>query len=77
MPRFIVTTHHEVEANDRTHAALLVYRQLSIEPTPLQYSVIDASATKLTVKLNLVEAETFIYHGTATPDLKSQHRPGE
>jgi hypothetical protein len=53
------------------------YRQLSIEPTPLLYSVIDASATSLTVELNLVEAESFIYHGAATPDLKAQHRPGE
>jgi hypothetical protein len=68
MPRFTVTTHHEVEANDQTHAAQLVYRELSIEPTPLEYSVVDAAAMSTTIRLNVRVAEQFVYQSMRQQD---------
>jgi hypothetical protein len=60
MPRFIVSTHHEVDANDFNHAALLVYQELSLEATPLRFSVRDDLAVSHTVRLNVAWAEAFI-----------------
>jgi hypothetical protein len=67
MAHFIVTTRHEVEAFDQNHAALLVYQELSVEPTPLIYTVTDASATT-PVCLNMVVAEGFVYKNLAAKD---------
>ena len=77
MAHFTVTTHHEVEAQDPTHAALLVYRELSLEPTPLRYSVTDAAATSTPIRLNMVVAEGFVYQTMPSQDFMAKQHNGE
>ncbi|PZM15688.1 hypothetical protein CPY51_05815 [Rhizobium tubonense] len=38
MAKFTVITHHDIDADDAQHVALLVYKELSRWPPPLYYA---------------------------------------
>jgi hypothetical protein len=59
LPKFTVSTHHDIEADDNEHAALLVYKELTWWPTSLYYAVKDEAGTQTDLVLNRDAADEF------------------